>query len=389
MTKNRILFLLAIGVTSIVLCMLYIRDFALLFPKNRKGTMNEGMISNSKKRYKFYDLYHTSRYILVLLHIQKTGGTTFEKKLLNGITNLECHCRDKRQVCDCLRTDGSPWIIFRYANFRGNGHFWPCGLHPDLTVLKECAPRLMEQKFGPKNDQEFIYVTVLRNPVVRYISELRHVQRGATWKAANLTCKSKSYARKFSPCYDSENWAGVPLQDFVRCEDNFANNRQTRMLADLSKVDCDHFFAMSKPKRDQFLFKSAVANLKAMPYFALMEQPSESQFLFEKTFKLRFIKDWGLYDTGYAKEYLKNLSRTDILKVERVNNLDMKLYEFAKKLFKGRLNVVKRLLNEKPHYTRIIKNKKSKDILKKNWKRERQQFRSKSGRKKKRKKLNI
>eukprot|EP00112_Aurelia_sp_Birch-Aquarium-sp1_P025904 Seg888.13 transcript_id=Seg888.13/GoldUCD/mRNA.D3Y31 product="Heparan-sulfate 6-O-sulfotransferase 3" protein_id=Seg888.13/GoldUCD/D3Y31 len=383
-TKNRILFILAISVISIVLCMLYIKDFTLLFPKNRT---HGDRILNAKLGYKFYDLYHTSKYILVLLHIQKTGGTTFEKKLLNGMINLECQCGDKRKVCDCLRTDGSPWIIFRYNNFRGGGHFWPCGLHPDLTVLKECAPRLMEQKFGPKHNQEFVYITVLRDPIVRYISELRHVQRGATWKAANLTCKSKSNARKFSPCYENENWAGVPLKDFLSCEENLANNRQVRMLADLSKVDCDNFFAMSKEKRDQFLYKSAVDNLKAMPYFVLMEQPSESQFLFEKTFKLKFIKDWGLYDTGYAKEYLKNLSRSDILEVKRVNYLDMKLYEFAKKLFRTRLNAVKALLDEEPRQTRIIKNKKSKDILKQNWKRESQKARwkSKRGRKKKKK----
>ena len=37
-----------------------------------------------------------------------------------------------------------------------------------------------------------LYITLLRDPVQRYLSEWRHVQRGATWLAANLRCNGRS-----------------------------------------------------------------------------------------------------------------------------------------------------------------------------------------------------
>ena len=37
----------------------------------------------------------------------------------------------------------------------------------------------------------YLYFTVLRDPVQRYISEWKHVQRGSTWISAKLMCNGR------------------------------------------------------------------------------------------------------------------------------------------------------------------------------------------------------
>jgi len=48
----------------------------------------------------------------------------------------------------------------------------------------------------------YVYFTFLRDPVSRFLSEYKHVQRGATWKGAKLKCNGKSAAGTVVPmCY--------------------------------------------------------------------------------------------------------------------------------------------------------------------------------------------
>ena len=80
--------------------------------------------------------------VMVFLHIQKTGGTTFEKHLVQDIELEEpCTCQSKRVKskqnmykikCECLRPgdSGQTWLFSRYSP-----PVWKCGLHPDWTEL--------------------------------------------------------------------------------------------------------------------------------------------------------------------------------------------------------------------------------------------------------------
>ena len=46
-------------------------------------------------------------------------------------------------------------------------------------------------------------MTVLRDPVERYLSEWKHVQRGATWKAAGLRCNGRQATLQEVPfCFE-------------------------------------------------------------------------------------------------------------------------------------------------------------------------------------------
>jgi len=54
----------------------------------------------------------------------------------------------------------------------------------------------------------YLYVTLLREPVARYLSEWRHVQRGSTWQTAQLVCDGRSATLDEVPyCFN-----GIPLQ---------------------------------------------------------------------------------------------------------------------------------------------------------------------------------
>ena len=66
------------------------------------------------------------------------------------------------------------WIFSRYSTG------WLCGLHADWTELKDCVADKMNEVYGDRK-RNLIYITNLRQPVQRFLSEWKHVQRGATW----------------------------------------------------------------------------------------------------------------------------------------------------------------------------------------------------------------
>ena len=52
--------------------------------------------------------------VLVFLHIQKTGGSTFGKHLVNDLSvKPACSCSSTRKRCDCHNRDGKTWLFSR------------------------------------------------------------------------------------------------------------------------------------------------------------------------------------------------------------------------------------------------------------------------------------
>ena len=52
--------------------------------------------------------------VLVFLHIQKTGGSTFGKHLVNDLNvNPPCSCSKNKKRCECLNKNGKVWIFSR------------------------------------------------------------------------------------------------------------------------------------------------------------------------------------------------------------------------------------------------------------------------------------
>ncbi|XP_077200018.1 heparan-sulfate 6-O-sulfotransferase 3 [Paroedura picta] len=302
------------------------------------------------------------RDVMVFLHIQKTGGTTFGRHLVRNI-RLEqpCFCRAGQKKCTCQRPGaaaaaagegggvgvgggsavgadkGDTWLFSRFSTG------WSCGLHADWTELTSCVPDAMERRGGcPANRtlRNFYYITMLRDPVSRYLSEWKHVQRGATWKTSLHMCDGRSPTPEELPmCYLGDDWSGVSLQEFMNCSHNLANNRQVRMLADLSLVGCYNLTFMNESERNMILLQSAKNNLKNMAFFGLTEFQRKTQYLFERTFKLEFISPFTQYNITRASNV--DISESVRKHIEELNFLDMQLYEFAKDLFLQRFQYAK------------------------------------------------
>ncbi|KAL7835306.1 hypothetical protein SRHO_G00276530 [Serrasalmus rhombeus] len=182
---------------------------------------------------------------------------------------------------------------------------------------------------------KFYYITLLRDPVSRYLSEWRHVQRGATWKTSLHMCDGRTPTPQELPsCYEGSDWSGCTLQQFMDCPYNLANNRQVRMLADLSLVGCYNLSTLPEKKRAQILLESAKKNLRDMAFFGLTEFQRKTQYLFERTFRLRFIRPFVQYNSTRAAGV--DLDEGTVRHIEELNELDMRLYDYAKDLFQQR-----------------------------------------------------
>ncbi|XP_071949427.1 heparan-sulfate 6-O-sulfotransferase 3-B-like [Antedon mediterranea] len=278
--------------------------------------------------------------VLVFLHIQKTGGTTFGKHLVKNMAmENPCKCFRGKKRCDCFRpgSSHSHWLFSRYSTG------WSCGLHADWTELTSCVPQWMDQKEKLIKKRRYYYITMLRNPVSRYLSEWRHVQRGATWKNSKHMCDGKG-TNELPVCYSGEDWKNVELKEFMACEYNLANNRQTRMLADLSIIGCYNMSFMSEQERNNKMLKSAKKNLRHMAYFGLTEYQKKSQFIFEKTFKLNFIDPFQQFNRTLAEQ--SPITNDERKQIEKLNQLDIELYSFSKKLFFQRYNKMKEIFSK-------------------------------------------
>lgn len=276
--------------------------------------------------------------VIVFLHIQKTGGTTFGRHLVRNI-QLErpCECHAGQKKCTCYRPGKKEtWLFSRFSTG------WSCGLHADWTELTSCVPSRMDSRDAPKTlpSRNYYYITILRDPVSRYLSEWRHVQRGATWKASLHVCDGRSPTLSELPsCYSGDDWSGCTLQEFMDCPYNLANNRQTRMLADLSLVGCYNVSVMSEDDRWAVLLESAKRNLRSMAFFGLTEYQRKTQYLFERTFNLEFIAPFTQLNGTRASSV--EVPPETQHRIRLLNQWDVELYEYARDLFLQRFQAAR------------------------------------------------
>ncbi|KAI6184123.1 Heparan sulfate 6-O-sulfotransferase [Aphelenchoides bicaudatus] len=276
--------------------------------------------------------------VLVFLHIQKTAGTSFEKFLVNNLNiSRPCLCNQTIKRCKCYRPRSSQefWLFSRYSTG------WKCGLHADWTELSTCVERAMDDVENEHRARRYFYTTFLREPTERFISEYRHVERGANWLRSKHICNSRIPTPEELPlCFDPDNgWENVTLDEFLSCPYNLAFNRQTRMLADLSLVHCYNSVAMPKAERDRILLASAKSNLKNMAFFGIKERMNDSQEIFENVFNLKFTKSLGVWNKSKSNDTVVTELQSKII-LER-NSLDVELYKYAVKLFDKRLKTVR------------------------------------------------
>lgn len=114
------------------------------------------------------------------------------------------------------------------------------------------------------------------------------------------------------------------------------------MLADLSLVDCYNSSSIKEPKeRDRILLASAKTNLVKMAYFGLTDEQLRSQYIFEQTFRMKFIEPFEQVHSSISSKTIAELSADKLKLVQELNHLDMELYEFGHQLLFQRFNQLK------------------------------------------------
>lgn len=89
----------------------------------------------------------------------------------------------------------------------------------------------------------YFYISLIREPISRFLSEFKHVQRGATWKNSRHWCGGRVASMEELPkCYSSSTWKKVSLNEFLSCPHNLAANRygfekEIKFSFGFSKVD--------------------------------------------------------------------------------------------------------------------------------------------------------
>lgn len=296
--------------------------------------------------------FNFSSDLLVFIHIEKTGGTLFQDKFVQNLTIFDkkqnktkaaCRLRPKNKYYyNCFRDEkitnlssiDANWILMR----RTVG--WLCGVHSDYTKIKACVEKKKIEKKFIKNVH---FITILRDPTLRYISEWLHMARSMKKGYINIpvfnethnVCNQEVVLSKCIPGLELDD--DLTLEKFLKCENNLAENRQTRLLADYSETqeNCSLFRKNSKKE----LLENAIKVLESLSFFALNEYEDLSLKLFEKqfnNFKFNVTIKQDKYKT-LTLNYMKTLNKEVIEKIDKANHLDWKLYEYAKLLFFERI----------------------------------------------------
>jgi len=89
--------------------------------------------------------------VLVFLHMQKTGGTTFGRHLVKDLNITHpCVCYRRRKRCDCLNAHNRNWLFSRYSTG------WSCGLHADWTELNDCVDSMLNRMERRRRLRRFV-----------------------------------------------------------------------------------------------------------------------------------------------------------------------------------------------------------------------------------------
>ena len=288
--------------------------------------------------------------VIVFLHIQKTGGSHFEDELVSNIVNKSC----PGQLIKLRNKPGPVWRNHKcYKEGTGENWIftrrtvgWPCGVHSDYTTLKLCVPKYLSPPLSSA-DWNLFYITSLRDPVSRFVSEYLHVKRGAKWPVYAIEC-SLSNNSLFIPSvfletvepkceFFGDDRERVSIENFVNCNTNPAINRMAHMLAGYDTSECPPNSNLSLQEMEQKVLNKAKENLENMAYFGVLEYTQESFQLFENVFSVKFVKypDFKVSASGSLR-----LSSQQLRAIRAVNHIDLDLYNWAVRLFKERIKKI-------------------------------------------------
>ena len=176
--------------------------------------------------------------------------------------------------------------------------------------------------------RECIYVTMLRNPIERVLSSFYHQRRN--WQVYQ------------------EDWMNITLDEFLFKQPRFSYNLQTRYLSGFEfnqqlqgKWAVSSLFDLSLNEYEvtctNEMLEAAKRNLRNN-YFGLTERFDESLLLFRRNLGWKWKDLWYFKDNVGTNRPVKEVLSEDIQKqLVKVNELDIELYNYAKKLFEEQI----------------------------------------------------
>eukprot|EP01104_Vermistella_antarctica_P015106 TRINITY_DN4890_c0_g1_i1.p1 TRINITY_DN4890_c0_g1~~TRINITY_DN4890_c0_g1_i1.p1 ORF type:complete len:461 (-),score=68.87 TRINITY_DN4890_c0_g1_i1:145-1527(-) len=251
---------------------------------------------------------------IVFFHIQKTGGTTFSVLLMKL---LECACGSR-----C----GAP--AFQQYRCKGpfNGRWFSnlnniaCGIHPNYQEFLTCR----EAGANPR------FVTIIRDPVTRFISEYYHCHP----KAAKI--RAGSGAKR---C-----WAEYTKGDLELSLDDSVNtlyphpaaNRQTRMLAGYKLGEWETS-VLGNEEHERQALRKAMQRLADMDFVGTNDDLQGALRALAGTYGLPYDEVRHTVARKHNTQ-TKDDAIPDALmrRIVEINHLDSLLYEYAKRLYAAR-----------------------------------------------------
>jgi hypothetical protein len=196
--------------SRLIFTSLVLQLFLFAFVNTNRNILTKWFVKSRHEQSLAYFNFTPTHHTLVFLHIQKTSGTTFDLDLVKNmqvtyqvqdgeeiVTRDACVTkrvivRDKNPLRNkiveanvCKKEDerDNSLILSWHTTFG-----WSCGLHPGLSDLRQCV--VLNRSY-PNSDlstqnEDFLFVTMLREPLMRFLSEWRHVRSsGSTWLYEN------------------------------------------------------------------------------------------------------------------------------------------------------------------------------------------------------------
>jgi hypothetical protein len=307
--------------------------------------------------------FNRSTDLIAFLHIEKTSSSNFEHVIMNNLKYYYTLSDRSENACllksisnlsnskyakyYCPRDDSKIYnkksLSIRNSWFLGRQTYgwavhWKCNVHSDFAKFKYCTDYIKKEN---KFLQRIHFITLIREPIQRYVSEWKHVAK-ETREGIKLTFNSINVCNNeisMFDCIPNLNKKNLSLEDFIACKNNMAANRQTRLLAfynETNKKSCGIFREENKLK---LLENAKNVLFKKMSFFGLTEYDNLSRKLFEKTFKNSF-KFEGVKKKSKLKtvKYIQSIEKDLLEEIKRLNDLDLELYKYAKRIFFERLD---------------------------------------------------
>ncbi|KAH9489936.1 hypothetical protein Btru_038300 [Bulinus truncatus] len=186
-----------------------------------------------------------------------------------------------------------PWLFNSY-----NTSGFVCGEHADFTSLTSCPIDhwFKTSGFDTRSFRRYHLMTMLREPTARYISEWLYLKNEEEHFFKNeprlVVLASIELQKKRVHCFVGIKTSTLSLLDFLNCRQT--NNRQTRMLANLTTVNS---MGLSGQDYEMAMLHSAQQTLLKLPFYGIINRPRD-------TFKLLALFSERLASANRSNETL-------------------------------------------------------------------------------------